>query len=223
MWPLKALMMAASVVTGFQNGKCLFSRSNPCLLQSTEGSNIEYMLSVIEDSSTSSSSSWEPYLESGGFCNHLYKNRNEKKMLKLYSELALKRMELSGFKVGELDILMGRAGLGPTIYNATKTHMIMEEIQGSVLTQQALCQPNNESMLDAVSKTLAKLHCLPTKTVIICYGNAVTSFWISWISMVRQNCSNFMLNKYVFNNKSWISLNYPQSWVTEISNRAISS
>lgn len=168
MWPLKALMMAASVVTGFQNGKFLFSRSssslsslyNPCLLQSTEGSN---MLSVIEDSSTSPSSLWEPYLESGGFCNHLYKHRNEKKMLKLYSELALKRMELSGFKVGELDIQMGKAGLGPTIYNTTKTHMIMEQLQGSVLTQQALCQPNIESMLDAVSKTLAKLHCLPTK------------------------------------------------------------
>eukprot|EP00980_Cylindrotheca_fusiformis_P010417 scaffold2315_cov113-Cylindrotheca_fusiformis.AAC.10 len=116
--------------------------------------------------------SWVPFVESGGFCNHIYKsNRRDirdgdeqqlsRRILKIYSDLAMKRMELSGDKRSQE--LMGKLGIGPSILNSTETYMIMEELEGQVLTHDTLLssRPDSIEVIRSVATTLAKLHSIP--------------------------------------------------------------
>lgn len=140
---------------------------------------------------------WEPFLESGGFCNHLYRNRRRqqqgegsnipKKILKVYSDLALKRMELSGNKKSQE--LMGDLGIGPLIFNSTDKYMIMEELQGQVLAPDDLYCSKSDSakVMQSVAKTLAKLHSTPCAPILSGQNNMLWSCCDVFLTQLKQN------------------------------------
>jgi thiamine kinase-like enzyme len=202
MWPLAALLLVTGWITWNHSPRSLkpqqhrhqratcTSTSFPLKSQEQNDENYSLYVDVSGDS-------WEPFLESGGFCNHLYKNRrsphpykrkNEsKKILKVYSDLALKRMELSGNKRSQE--LMGNLGIGPAIFNSTGKYMIMEELEGQVLTQDVLFSstPGSTKVMQSVATTLAKLHSTPYVSINKNSSNMLWSCCDVLISQLRLN------------------------------------
>lgn len=113
-----------------------------------------------------SGASWQAFSESLGFCNQVYTSvddsvganqPNTMKMMKIYSDLAMQRIQLSGNQ--HFDQIMGDLGIGPTIFNSTEKYVIMEELIGRVLSNEDLLTPSSMH-LQNVSRMLAKLHCV---------------------------------------------------------------
>lgn len=115
-----------------------------------------------------SGQSWQALSESGGFCNQIYVDVNnfqrglnneqkELKILKVYSELARKRMKLSGNQ--DFDEAMGDLGIGPMVLKSTENYVIMEKLNGKVLSNEDIMIPTS-FQLQSVARTLANLHCV---------------------------------------------------------------
>lgn len=102
--------------------------------------------------------SWKAFSESAGFCNQIFTSTTgERKMRKVYSDLAQRRMRLSGNQ--NFDEIMGDLKIGPAVFESTEKFVIMEELAGRVLSNEDLLTSNNMS-LKGVAETLAKLHCV---------------------------------------------------------------
>jgi thiamine kinase-like enzyme len=101
----------------------------------------------------------------GGFCNSIYKGDGDRAILKVFSELAMARIQVSGFSLGAIDTLVGEMGLGPRILQVAEGHTILMECLASPsLTERDVHGPNATEMLMAVAKSLAELHSLRNAT-----------------------------------------------------------
>jgi thiamine kinase-like enzyme len=163
MWPLAVAALLTSWVSTYWSQHHTHQIPSVVILRGSQNidddnSSFSALLKNRKEHDSIGSGNWEPFLESGGYCNHLYKDSSQSKMLKVYSDLALQRMELSSKSIGELDLLMGNLGIGPRILKSSSKYMIMEELEGQVLTPEMLYARNQTNLLHNVASTLAKLH-----------------------------------------------------------------
>lgn len=127
-------------------------------------------------SSNSSSIRIQPLTESNGgnlgFCNSIFivLAKNDTSlfpvgMLKLYSELAQARMQVS--TLDPLDTLLGDLGLGPKVYGISKSALFMEYFQDGIVLTEEIVHSSSKSndhrvILEQVARSLAQLHTLNT-------------------------------------------------------------
>lgn len=79
----------------------------------------------------------EPVTDKAAFCNTVYRVRYNESgrsaIAKVFSPLALKRMDATR-PLGQLDRLAAAAGIAPNILATTETALLMEDCEGSVIT-----------------------------------------------------------------------------------------
>jgi tRNA A-37 threonylcarbamoyl transferase component Bud32 len=107
-----------------------------------------------------------------GFSNNVFRvevhnrdNGNTKQILvaKVFSDLAKNRLDPNQNYMGQVDELLHRAGLGPKIVAHTPDALLMEHIDGHVLTESIIFDTRNDRGLNvctAVGDALGRLHSL---------------------------------------------------------------
>jgi tRNA A-37 threonylcarbamoyl transferase component Bud32 len=107
-----------------------------------------------------------------GFSNNVFRvevhngdHGNTKQILvaKVFSDLAKNRLDPNQNYMGHVDELLHRAGLGPKIVAHTPDALLMEHIDGHVLTDSIIFDTHNDRGLDvctAVGDALGRLHSL---------------------------------------------------------------
>ena len=146
-----------------RNGDIVDSAQNdlPLIYGLLEKANIDPTQAQIKPLGDSSS-------DNQAFCNRLYRihyqlDTNSKDnqiksptvVAKIFSELAIARMTHT---VGELDTIIGAAGIGPNVLSSLHAAILMEDCNGKVLTERDVHLDKNEHLLEQCAQTLAKLH-----------------------------------------------------------------
>lgn len=136
-----------------------------------------------------------------GFCNSLYlvrdtiastTNTRTIGILKLYSELAQKRMALSGMRpVGSIDNLLGDLGIGPQVYGSSEKALFMAWLENGVaLTEKIVHSPLQKGnkatsttltkpILANVARSLARLHSLSLPSNNLSPNGSANMLWDS--------------------------------------------
>jgi tRNA A-37 threonylcarbamoyl transferase component Bud32 len=107
-----------------------------------------------------------------GFSNNVFRvevhtndHGNTKQILvaKVFSDLAKKRLDPNQNYMGQVDEILYREGLGPKIVAHTPDALLMEHIDGQVLTESIIFDTHNDrglSVCSAVGDALGRLHSL---------------------------------------------------------------
>jgi len=114
----------------------------------------------------------KPLLDGKGLCNTIFQistTSQGKAILKLYSDLAKLRLQSTpivfrdgtGKEYASVDELVGELGLGPKILARSPNGILMEQLNGTCLTETDVHSSDSKPKLKQIASVLAALHALP--------------------------------------------------------------
>lgn len=103
-----------------------------------------------------------------GFANNVFRilshDNNNVMVAKVFSDLAKKRLNPNQAFMGEIDEILHHHGIGPTVVAHTSDALLMEYIEGQVLTENMLFkEAQGISICQAVGQKLGHMHSLEGK------------------------------------------------------------